>query len=61
MALSALDRCDRCMAQAVVQADSLNWMTSLLFCGHHLGEHLPELTRLGVVIMDERDETAVAP
>ena len=59
--LTATDRCDRCMAQAVAVCDSLNWMTSLLFCGHHLDEHLPELTRLGVVIMDERDETAVAP
>ena len=61
MALTALDRCDRCMAQAVVQADSLNWMTTLLFCVHHFREHQAELTRLGVLIMDDRDERAVAP
>lgn len=53
--LKATDRCDRCMAQAVVSADSLNWMTTLLFCGHHYAEHMAELTRLGVVVVDERD------
>lgn len=57
--LNATDRCDRCMAQAVATCDSLNWTTSLLFCSHHLAEHLPELTRLGVVVVDERDEKAV--
>jgi hypothetical protein len=61
MALNATDRCDRCMAQAVASADSLNWATTLLFCAHHLSEHLPELTRLGVLIMDDRDERAVTP
>jgi hypothetical protein len=59
MALNATDRCDRCMAQAVASVDSLNWLSTLLFCGHHLAEHLPELTRLGVLILDDRDETAV--
>lgn len=59
MALKATDRCDRCMAQAVATADSLNWLSSLLFCGHCLRDALPELTRLGVLIVDERDEKAV--
>lgn len=59
MALTALDRCDRCMAQAVVQADSLSWMTTLLFCGHHYAEHEGELTRLGVLIVDDRDAAQV--
>lgn len=58
MALTALDRCDRCMAQAVITCDSLNWMTSLLFCGHHYAEHYAELTRLGVLIVDDRAEGA---
>jgi len=35
VALNALDRCDRCMAQAYCQAEK-DGFTSLLFCGHHI-------------------------
>lgn len=61
MALTALDRCDRYMALAVVQADSLNWRSTLLFCAHHFKEHKGELTRLGVLIVDDRDNAQVTP
>jgi hypothetical protein len=35
-AFSALDRCDRCPARALVRAQFLNG--DLLFCGHHAKE-----------------------
>lgn len=56
MTLNATQRCDRCGAQAVVSTDSLNWATGLLFCAHHYAEHEGELTRLGVLVVDDRDE-----
>lgn len=61
MTLNALDRCDRCMAQAVISLDSLDWMATLLMCGHHFEEHRAELTRLGVFVVDYRNERAVTP
>ena len=57
MALTALDRCDRCMAQAYVTVDSINWAASLLFCARHYSEHIGALVQLeSVVIIDERTE-----
>lgn len=59
--LTALDRCDRCMAQAVITLDSPNWLTSLLMCAHHYNEHRAELTRLGVVVVGDRETRQVTP
>lgn len=57
MALTATDRCDRCMAQAYVTVDSINWAASLLFCSFHYSEHGGALGQLGgVVVIDERTE-----
>lgn len=61
MTLTALDRCDRCMAQAVISLDSLDWMSTLLMCWHHYQEHRGELTRLGVFVVDHRAETVTTP
>ena len=36
--LNALDRCDRCGAQAYVLVE-LEGGSNLLFCGHHWGTH----------------------
>jgi hypothetical protein len=59
--MKAADRCDRCMAQAVVSLDSLDWVAQLLMCGHHYEEHRPELTRLGVFVVDDREERVTTP
>jgi len=54
--LTALDRCDRCGAGAVVRADHDKWSAPLLFCGHHYREHEASLAALGAFVVDERPE-----
>ena len=51
--LSAIDRCDRCGAQALVEA--LVGSTQLLFCGHHFKAHEAKLNEMNAVIGDYRD------
>lgn len=58
MALTAQDRCDRCMAQAYWSADSLDWPATLLFCLHHYAEHAAVLLSAGAILVDHRDEKA---
>lgn len=50
--LTALDRCDRCGAQAVVRATFAPG--DLLFCGHHARQHAEALARVAVTV-DTRD------
>ena len=52
--LNALDRCDRCGAQAYVRATLLNG-GELLFCGHHGKEYAEKLKRVSAKIHDETD------
>jgi hypothetical protein len=52
--LTALDRCDRCGAQAYVRV-VLAAGGDLLFCGHHFREHE---ARLRPLAEDVQDETA---
>ena len=47
-ALTALDRCDRCGAQAVVRATLESG--DLLFCGHHARQHAEALSRVAVTV-----------
>jgi hypothetical protein len=47
-ALTALDRCDRCGAQAVVRATLESG--DLLFCGHHARQHAEALARVAVTV-----------
>jgi hypothetical protein len=47
-ALTALDRCDRCGAQAVVRATLETG--DLLFCGHHARQHAEALARVAVSV-----------
>lgn len=47
-ALTALDRCDRCGAQAVVRAVLRHG--DLLFCGHHARQHAEALGRVAVTV-----------
>lgn len=53
-ALTAMDRCDRCGAQAYVQALLPNGL-ELLFCAHHSRQHSSALTKIAVDILDETD------
>ena len=50
--LTALDRCDRCGAQAYIRA-TLPVGGELLFCAHHGRQHLAVLREKGAEIQDE--------
>jgi hypothetical protein len=50
--LTAVDRCDRCGAQAYVRACLISG-GELLFCAHHGREHLPKLHDVTTNIQDE--------
>jgi hypothetical protein len=61
--LTALDRCDRCGAQAYVRA-TLPAGSTLLFCAHHGREYAPKLLELDATILDESvrlDDSAPTP
>jgi hypothetical protein len=51
--LTAVDRCDRCGAQAYVRV--VLPVGELLFCGHHAREHAPAYTGVATSIQDERN------
>jgi hypothetical protein len=50
--LSAIDRCDRCGAQAYVRV-LLPSRLELLFCAHHNRQHARALVEIAVEIQDE--------
>ncbi len=52
--LNALDRCDRCGAQAYVRAVLLNG-GELMFCAHHGKEYAEKLKAVAVAIQDESE------
>lgn len=53
---TALDRCDRCRAQAYVSVAHSKWPQDLLFCAHHGRQYMPALMDLeGVWVHDESD------
>ena len=56
--LTALDRCDRCGAQAYVRA-TLPGGQELLFCGHHGNAHRPSLLVAGAALHDETEKLLV--
>lgn len=56
--LTALDRCDRCGAQASIRV-ILPTGGELLFCGHHGRQHHDRLEQLAAVIHDTRTTTSV--
>jgi hypothetical protein len=58
--LTAVDRCDRCGAQAYVRA-RLTSGGELLFCGHHGREHLPKLQHVATEIQNETDRLHETP
>lgn len=58
--LNALDRCDRCGAQAYVRAVLLNG-GELLFCGHHGKEYAEKLKVVASKIQDETSRLVETP
>ena len=56
-ALTVMDRCDRCGAQAYVRALLPNGL-ELLFCAHHNRQYATALTKIAVEIHDETERLA---
>lgn len=50
-ALSDLDRCDRCGAQAYVQVEFAEG--ELCFCGHHARRYADKLREVALLIQDD--------
>lgn len=57
---TALDRCDRCGAQAYVRV-KLASGGELLFCAHHAREHSDKLQQVASTIHDETERLAKRP
>ena len=55
--LSAVDRCDRCGAQAYVRVE-LAGDAELLFCAHHARQHEDKLREVAITIHDETNRLA---
>lgn len=51
-ALTAVDRCDRCGAQAYLRVELASGF-ELLFCAHHAREHGEKLREVAVTVTDE--------
>ncbi len=58
--LTALDRCDRCGAQAYVRVE-LTSGGELLFCAHHAREHADKLQQIAATIQDETGRLSTTP
>ena len=58
--LTALDRCDRCGAQAYVRT-VLGSGSELLFCSHHWHQNSDRLREVAVTIQDETNRLADVP
>ena len=48
---TALERCDRCNAQAYLELAIPGGKATLLFCIHHYRENLPGLMRAGALMV----------
>lgn len=60
MPLTAVDRCDRCGAQAYLRV-SLHGGGELLFCAHHAREHGDKLREIAAHVHDETDKLQDKP
>jgi hypothetical protein len=58
--LTAIDRCDRCGAQAYLRVE-LAGGGELLFCAHHAREHGDKLREVAITVQDETDKLAATP
>ena len=59
-ALSAVDRCDRCGAQAYLRVE-LQSGGELLFCAHHAREHGDKLKEIAANVVDETHKLSPTP
>lgn len=59
-ALTAVDRCDRCGAQAYLRVE-LQTGGELLFCAHHAREHGDKLREIAVNVVDETHKLGDSP
>ena len=59
-ALTAVDRCDRCGAQAYLRVE-LQTGGELLFCAHHAREHGDKLREIAVHVVDETHKLGDTP
>ena len=57
---TALDRCDRCGAQAYVRVELASG-GELLFCAHHAREHADKLSEIAAAIHDDSGRLTVTP
>jgi hypothetical protein len=58
--LTALDRCDRCGAQAYLRIE-LAGGSELLFCAHHSREHEQQIRSIAVSVHDETSALGPRP
>lgn len=58
--LTAVDRCDRCGAQAYLRVQ-LQAGGELLFCAHHAREHGDKLKEIAVNVVDETHKLSATP
>ena len=58
--LTAVDRCDRCGAQAYLRVE-LSAGGELLFCAHHAREHGDKLREIAAEIHDETGKLVETP
>lgn len=58
--LTAVDRCDRCGAQAYLRVE-LAGGGELLFCAHHAREHGDKIREIAVTVHDETDKLENTP
>ncbi len=58
--LTAVDRCDRCGAQAYLRVQ-LKGGGELLFCAHHAREHGEKLREVAEHVQDETGKLADSP
>lgn len=58
--LAAIDRCDRCGAQAYVRA-TLESGLELLFCAHHWRDNESRLREIAISIQDETGRLGGVP
>jgi hypothetical protein len=58
--LTAVDRCDRCGAQAYLRV-SLRAGGELLFCAHHAREHGDKLREIAAHVHDETGKLGSTP
>ena len=57
--LTAMDRCDRCSAQALVLVRGV--AGELQFCGHHYNKYSEKLSDFAYEIVDERSKINPKP